>query len=344
VSERVVIVGVKRAGQMIPVRELKQMCGRCGRSHDVARAKADIIVEEDVSEEVKKGLREGGKEKVSSGFGDLGVLAFHVISEICSGKVKDEESFLKWYLRSLHSFQGGFVRFEDVAAFLESMGAAKWASGRLVATNVSRIAASLYFHPADVVVWRDNFTTLFRLGLERDDVAVAWALGNVPLKRVSGDFASRWDAVREFSNRIPLSLTFNDGGLVTATLWWHLMGGPPVGPMRTQALELRQDFGRIHRMLMMLDKYECNWKMSGFFDDLQKQVRKGIPAELVSLCKVAGIGKGRASHLYNMGLKTADDVLEHWGSVEEEFGNEFVESIKKEVCAESGDALRGRND
>jgi len=261
VSDRVVIVGAKRAGQMIPVREIRQFIGRAGRSHDVSKAQADVIVEEDVEPDVRKGLSEGGKEVVKSAMSDLGLVAFHVLPELCSGKVKDEESFIRWYMRSLCSFQGTMIGFDDLATFMESMGAARWTHGRLVATGISRIALALYFHPADVVAWRDNFTKLFSMGLEKDDTAVAWALGNVPVSRVSGDLGKHWDAVREFGDRLPIGLEFNDGGLVTATLWWHLMGGPPVGPMKMAALEMRRDFGRVHRALSLLDKFECEWNM-----------------------------------------------------------------------------------
>jgi hypothetical protein len=307
-ADRVIIVGANRRGEQIPIGELKQMAGRAGRGHETGSCHADFVVEECDAEYVEDNMGSKAQLNVQSMLGDGSLLAFHLIPEICKGNVTDTASAEQWHSRSFHSLCGGKVKWDKVIQALHSVGAVKLEGGKMTATPIGEIAASYYFHPADVKAWKDNFSVVFDLGVENDDVAVAWALGSVEFNRRSGDFGNRYEVMEECRNRLPAGLEMQSGCLVTTTLWWHVLGGPPVGKMKNQAIELKEDFGRIHRVLIELDKRLAKWGMMDFFDELLFRSRRAISAELSGLFKVPGMTKGKAVALHEMGITTPKEL------------------------------------
>jgi hypothetical protein len=301
-ADRVIIVGANRRNEQIPIGELKQMIGRAGRGHELGTCHADIIVEESDAEYVTEGIDSKANLTVHSVLNDRANLEFHVLPEICCGNITDIETAEEWHQRSFHAQCGGAADWEKVLTSLREAGAICWDGERLAATSLGEIASSYYFHAADVKAWRDNFTKVFDMSLEDDDIAVAWALGNVERHRRSGSFGKNWEVLEDCRNRLPAGLTMNKGCMITTTLWWHVFGGPPVGKLKNQAIELKEDFGRIHRVLTVIDDRIAKWGMSDFIDTLLERSRKAIPSEMADLMKEPGMTKGKAVALNEMGI------------------------------------------
>jgi hypothetical protein len=117
-------------------------------------------------------------------------------------------------------------------------------------------------------------------------------------------------------------------GMVTqVVLWWCLMGGPPAGKMRNQMLALREDIGRIKRVLLKLNEL-CGWNRRSFFEDVELMVRKCIRFDLLELCRLPGITKGRAEFLYNLGVRDVDGIPDVIGNISGEVDENFVEALK----------------
>jgi hypothetical protein len=189
------------------------------------------------------------------------------------------------------------------------------------------VASTLYFNAADVLAWKNNFSMVFEMGLETDDFAIAWALGNVPVTRSAGDFGKHWEVVGECKGNIPPGLEVMQGSTTTIVLWWSAIGGPSVGKMRNQMLHLRDDFGRLHRALIALDEV-YGWEKEDFFNELKNRVYRGIPSFLAELCKIQGITKSRADYLYNAGVRDRGDIAEMVDNLEGEIDDKFMEVLK----------------
>lgn len=321
-ADRVIVVGVRRGKENLPISEITQMVGRAGRSHDNRSCRADIIVEEDAFDNLKASMESNENMIVRSSLNSVDELAFHILPEICDGGVRNIVDAEKWYSKSLGAFQGKKPKLEKVLNKLMESEAIKETPVGFMATDLGLISSRLYFHPGDVRAWRDNFSTIFRMGLEHDDLAVAWALGSVPCTRASGDFDKYWYVVGECKGNMPLGLEIAEGTSITITLWWSAIGGPAVGKMRNQMLGMRDNFGRIYHALVGIDQNMAHWEMKDFFDDLLVRIRRGIPSTLSDLCKLPGITKNRAAYLYNMGVRDADgikDVINSLDDIDEGF-------------------------
>jgi hypothetical protein len=253
---------------------------------------------------------------VGSFLGDAGVAAFHFLPELCSGPVAAQavdSDVEAWHYRSFHRFSGGELSSRAVVDVLLSCGAVTEAAGRIVATPLGRIASSMYFHPCDVDAWRSNFSRLFEEGLEEDDKASAWALGNVPVSRASGDLGGKWFVASVYRDEVPGSLPILDGAILGCVLWWSVLGGPSVGPMNGMVRQMREDGSRVVGDLRRVDRDVARWERGDYFDRLEMQMRRSLPVELVPLCALPRVGKGLATFLYEVGVTCPEDVVRESG-------------------------------
>lgn len=309
-ADRVIIVGANRKGELIPIGELKQMMGRAGRGHESGICTVDLVVEQSDEEYVAEGMHSDEESNVVSVFGDDETLAFHLLPEICTGKVTDEAQAVAWHLRSFHAFCGKKADMGRVLDSLAACGAVSREKNGISPTPLGEIASACYFHPAAVAAWKNSFSHLFEQEMEYDDLALAWALGNVPTGHVSGDFGNHRFAMEECQNRMPAGFDIEKGCLVLTTLWWNVFGGAPVGKMKHHARRLKDDFGRIARVLCAVDDRICHWDKEEYFKQLVERARRSVPSELAELCSIPGITKGAAAALYDMGIRTQQEYEE----------------------------------
>jgi hypothetical protein len=214
---------------------------------------------------------------------------------------------------------------------LKEIGAIKCQSDDVKSTEIGNIASDLYFHPGDVRAWLDNFTQLFEMGLENDNAAIAWALGTRTHAKSHGDFGDHRFIIGECKSAMPLGVELEEGTVTQVVLWWSAMGGASAGRMRNQMLQLRDDIGRIKRALMRLDKDVAHWDRGAFFDDMELMIKKGIDVNLLDLCKLPGITKGRAEFLSSMGVKDVEGIEGIIESISGEIDESFELALKEIV-------------
>jgi len=309
-AQRVVITGVRRASHRISAGELHQMMGRAGREHGGASCLVDVVVEEqdeDVFDELET---VDGMVVKSCLTRSMSMLCFHVLPEICAGRVRDVGSAEQWFSRAFGCRDGDRPDVEAVFMELDRFGAVEWDGNLIIPTSVGRIASTYYYHPADVSMWCANFDRLFVEDLTRDDRAVAWALGSVSHNTVSGDVSDKEWMLDAFLDELPAGLRLVEGSVVTSMLWWSALGGPPAGKLRYQMKALRDDAGRVCRALTELDRCVGEWGMTGFFMMLRQRLEKGIPSHLFPLWAIRGMTKAGAMALYEMGVRKVEDLDE----------------------------------
>ena len=326
---RVIIVGVRRGGSLVPSSEIRQMMGRAGRDHEREGVVEFVVEESDIG--VIDELLQDGATTVVSSMSNPDLLATAILPDICSGVITKHSEAVQWCQRSFcaePALDKALMLLKEVEAIGENFAP----------TELGKVASAFYFHPADVYAWRENFRVLFDQGLENDEVAPAWALGNVPYDRIVGDLGERREVTSECRSRVPLGMSVMKGSLVNVTTWWYLMGGPSVGPLRLSCLERRKDFGRTKGALMRLGAIE-DWDMSSFIDDLEIRVRRGITPELLPLCRFAGITKGRAAFLFESGITGPEkfhEAVDKFGDDEiDDAFQKAIETAARECCQAS---------
>lgn len=299
-------------------------CGRAGRKHGGEACVAYILSDEDDTD-VLASLENDEGYKVISSFGIPEKVSFHLLPEICSGRTNSLVDAERWYSRSLAFMQGNRVNIETVIKHLVESDAITY---NFEPTFLGKISASLYFHPVDVKAWWNNFGEIFEMGLEKDDSAIAWALGNIPMTKIQGDFGANRDVMTSCRNSIPSSLCVSKGCITTITLWWAALGIISSGKMKNQMLGLKNDISRVVQALILIDREEAHWNKESFFKELVWRIKRGIPRSLVELCRMDGMTKGMAVFLESQGIHNKEELRRNLHNLTSEIGENEINILK----------------
>lgn len=298
-ADRVIVTGIRRGGATIRPSELRQMMGRAGRRHG-CEAVVELIVDETDIPSLDEVLSDKAIA-VESTLCDADLVSMSMMPEIDRGVIDSLDSAQEWYSRSMSARPA----VEKALDLLFEVGAIEGDAECFHATEIGVCASRMYFHPADVASWRRNFEQLFALGLENDDVAAAWALGNVPFDRMVGDVSKHRESLSDCIHRIPIGLSAMEGSRVNIFGWWCLMSDTSAGAIRPACVERRKNFGRYKAVLEMLnDAY--GWDSADYIEEVEIRIRKGVLSHLVPLCKLH-ISKNKAKYLYDLGIRSIDD-------------------------------------
>jgi hypothetical protein len=309
-ADRVIIVGLRRGGSLVPASEIRQMIGRAGRKHG-GTASVQVVLDQ-LDEGRIDDLMSQGATKVRSSLHNPDILAPSLLPDICDGNVTDVESAKRWCDRC---FEGGLPLSQALSLLVECESISM-VNEKIRPTELGKCAARFYFHPADVFAWRENFEYLFELEYQNEALGPAWALGNVPYDRVIGDLGDHRQVSSECCSELPMGLDVMEGSLINVVSWWYLTGGPSIGDLRYSAIERKRGFGRYLRALQWLDSH-FGWGREDYWAELKTRVSLGIGPELMQLCRYPGITKGRAQYLHSVGVTGEGDMKRALELIEE---------------------------
>ena len=145
-ARRVIIAHTSFGLQKMPICDVQQMIGRSGRPRYDKEGDAYILLDERDFDAERKAIDTG--EDIFSTFGQLDVLQFHAIAEICNKNIKTAMDFYLWYSRSFAHLQG-ILPFssEIVMEQLEKYRAIKQVDKMIEPRILGNISFWLYYPP-----------------------------------------------------------------------------------------------------------------------------------------------------------------------------------------------------
>ena len=309
-ADRVVIIDCHRANEPVPVYELKQMMGRVSRGGDTKAGHVDFVVGCTKSDYLEKQVKNGMKYNVQSQLvGEMDQVCFHVISEICNGRINQIDDIQKWYDRSLSKFQGNTLDTDEVINTLKSYDSIMLLKRNIVPTILGQLSSRLYFTPKQIFEWVSNFEEIFANSDEPDTFSLCWALSNIssaPNGWIPKDLAY---VQEEFLSQCGSFMWVKESCVKQGMCWWNLMNGPSVRDLKSHALELKKEWNRIYRVLRLANKYK-KWKKNKIIENINIRIQNRIGVELVELCRL-GFNKTCAEELYNTyGITSLSEVKE----------------------------------
>jgi len=342
-ARRVIIAGVHRGMTEVENYDTTQMVGRAGRPGFDDRGDAYILIPDKKADYYIEKLSNPQKiesQLLSSTGGEnphYKTLAFHLVSEIHHGNISTKDDVHNWYGRSLAYFQ--YKELDENIAnktldLLEKVGAVKYLNEKYEVTSVGKVSSMMYYSPFDVADLRRNFKLVFSNNLENNDLAVAFALGNVD--SIRGGFVTRAekDEMEGFSFKLKKAFGDQIDSAVKGAYIYHcLINGLNLGAFTPIGRTLQMDFDRVSSVLKLLDTLAAKWNKDRFFKELSMRISYGVRAELIDLCKMPNIGKVRAEKLYAVGFRKASDLNNNFDlakkilNMKEEKIREMMENI-----------------
>ena len=332
-SFRVVIRDVKRfhpglGSIFIPILEVQQMMGRCGRPQYDDFGEGIIIARSrENGEELKERYIYGEPEEIESKLMNEVSLRFHVLSLISSGFATSFKNLCDFFSKTFYFYQfpseyGLIEELENCVKMLESWGFVR-SNGRLKPTSIGKRVSELYIDPytarimVDFLKGNDDLTdisiiyTICRstemeplLNVTRNEID---KIERISLKDgfLRRRIPDEWDFEYEkFVRTVKTSLMFL--GWIEEKTEEEIMKDFGVTPGdfygRRQIAEwLLYSFSEIAKLLGLKDSVER-------LNLLRLRMKYGVRKELLRLVKLKDVGRVRARKLYNMGIKDVSEI------------------------------------
>lgn len=325
-ARRVIIAGVHRGVSEVDTYDIFQMAGRAGRPGYDPRGDVYILLPKNKSDYHIDRLSTP-QDIVSQLLTHVGnadnphykTLAFHLVSEIHHGDIKNIDDIHDWYKRSLAYFQSLDLDDSIVDRTLELLiqcGAVKEVDGIYEVTLIGKISSMFYYSPFDVADLRRNFRILFGNNLENNDMSLSYALGNIDSIRMGFVTKSEKEEMEDYATSINKFIGNTlESSIKGGYAYFCLLNGYDLGPFNSLGRGLQLDFERTASVLNALDAMGCKWNKKEFFRNLSMRIAYGVRKELVEFCKIPNIGRVRAEKLYAAGFRKAEELISNFDKV-----------------------------
>jgi replicative superfamily II helicase len=320
----VIIAGMHRGLEEVSELDIIQMCGRSGRMGIDAEGDAIMIFPSSKLEEYRRMVENPGD--ILSQINDPIVAAFHVIGEIGCKSIKTKEDVHKWYSRTLAIRQGEKIDKEYVDQLVDYLlknNAIRDVNGQLVETELGRASVFFYLRPDMLKDLMVNWTKIFDVGVEENDFIVSLAMSRLRMYNetiVSKADREEIEKYYQASKAMVGTLgEISEGQAKMGMAYFNMLkglGGVKIvdgkkvaNPLAGVQRGLSQDIDRVSQAIMYIDAKYARWGKGTFWSGMAIRFKYGIGPELVSLCRLEGIGGVYAKKLWDAGIKQPVDLV-----------------------------------
>lgn len=339
-ARRVIVAGIHRVNEIVPSYDILQMVGRAGRPAYDPQGDAYVFFPKSKRIDLEKTTLTA--QNIESRMLDLtstneyATMAFHMLYEIHVGNIKKTEDARQWFTRTLAFYQQRQVSENYLQLTLDKLAKI----GILIfdeefseysLTGLGKVSVIYYANPFDVASWSMSFSRLFKKSNITDiDTCVALAnlSGNYVGSLSKEDIVLMKDFIGPARKLYP---DCPDNIIRVGGLYYKLLFGKNepkyFGAMKT----LQQDAPRIMAILQAIDSFSKKWSKSQFFKTLGKRLQYGVPANLVNLIEIKGVGKIKAEKLYENGFTDKKEIMSNLDKAAKTIGMKvetLIENIK----------------
>lgn len=309
-ARRVIVLGVHRGLQRVDPIDIHQEAGRAGRTGLDPEGDAYVLLPGDHQyQRYLERYKEVGP--LESCLNEEHALAFHITAEVAEGDVEDQKDVCDWFARSFahHLEPRQLIKAKEILDKLVSVRILQHHRKLYKATALGRVSSWLYFSPFDVAAWFFNFQRLVELDRTRDDVAIAWALGNVPTQRNNHLPRELAHEMSEYEWQLK-AIGIEGGPDPTAAClaYMGILGGGAYKHLVQLNRGLVADLDRMISALQLIDHHVLKAMGRPYWDLVSTRVRNSCSWDAADLCRLHGIGKGRAEKLIRRGITSVQDL------------------------------------
>ncbi len=302
--DKVIILGIRRGGEILPSGEIQQMAGRCGRSYTRSGEVALVVPESD-SATACEYLR-SAPEPTASRLDDAENVAFHCIPEIYHGTVSDEDSYRRWYARTLAHAQGASVPWRDVGGCLAENGCIVAGSGgKVELTALGEASYRFYYTPRRLHMLKNKLLIVRAEKLLEDDYALSWLLAS----RRHSIHAADTEALSAYAGETTArNLRFMHGELIDGYVFHCLLTRRRPGFLRSIIADTGKDLGRLFGALRHIALHFCP-DTADAVETWRICFSRRLPCALGKIAaEFEGASNALISELNHLGVHTAEEL------------------------------------
>jgi replicative superfamily II helicase len=303
----VVIVGVHRGIQEVDQLDIIQMAGRAGRYGIDDEGHVFLIIPDGTTGSWQEIF--ANPRPVTSVLNQRTILAFHVLAEVMNREIKDVQSLFAWFSRSLAGRQK-LTPFEkeDAEGLLRELLAMEMIGAREpetlmfpFITNLGKVSAWLYFSPYDIFAWYSNFRQLAEKKLFHDDLALAWAVADIPSRDmgyVPRDIQGEADELKWSLGNRGIKASDAISAVVAA---YHALTAvdskEEEGVVKGIRRGLSVDAPRMTQALELIDSMHSKLEQPNLWKEIDLRIRYGATRAQLEFIRIKGVGAVKSKKL-----------------------------------------------
>lgn len=298
--DKVVILGVRRANELLPIKDIKQSIGRAGRSYSKQGEAFIIVPQSDESYAMR--CVEDVTPPIMSEMDDISQIAFHILP-FYGNLVYDADSFNVWFSKTLAYVQGKQVNWNDVSNYLIEHDCID-ENG---VTEFGKISVATYFSPERLCTIRERMKELYLDGNLDDKASFSWMLAeyHIPMGNANVMELSEYK-----TNVKSKGYYFTKGELIHGFVYYCLLENKRPKWIKHLIAGEMDDIRRLFSALSMIASID-GYSIQNKLEELEICVIKKVPVEIANIMNEFGIDiKRYAYELADLNISTKED-LEH---------------------------------
>lgn len=286
---KVIVCGVRRAKELIPIGEIQQSIGRAGRSYN-EEGEAIIICPASDLDYAERCLYET-TPPVESELKNIENIAFHVLPWM--DRIYDEESFQKWYKRSLAYIQNKEIHWQEVFNYLLEMECINEESDL---TLLGQLSVKSYYSPAKLNLMKSKLLEVNANGYELNPLSISYILANeyIPTANVDAYELSEYKSAISSEGYI-----FEHGELIHGFAYYCILMNQIPKWVKHIVIPLKEDLSRLFNTLSSLALIEDMKELSDEIKIASIAALKKVPINIAKIINEFKLEKKASAYELN---------------------------------------------
>jgi hypothetical protein len=296
--DKVIILGVRRANELLPIKDVKQSIGRAGRSYSKTGEATIIVPETDELYALK--CIDGETPPIMSEMDNINQIAFHILP-FWGAVVYDEDSFNKWYSKTLAFVQNKKVNWNEVYSYLIQTGCIQ----ENEVTPFGKISILTYFSPDRLCSIRERMKEIYADGNINDKASFSWMLAecHIPVSNANALELSEYK-----SDVKSKGYFFTKGELVHGFVYFCLLNNKRPKWIKHLISGEMDDIRRLFSACSMIAEIE-GFPIQKQLEETETCIIKKVPIEIANIMNEFGIELKRyAYELADLNIFTKEEL------------------------------------
>lgn len=316
--DKVIVCGLRRAKELVPMGEIQQTIGRAGRSYNKS-GEAVILCPASDFKYAESCFYEQSPPIISE-LTDIEKIAFHVLPWL--DMIYDEESFQKWYQRSLSFIQNKEIHWQEVFNYLFEMNCI---DEEYNVTPFGNLSIKSYYSPAKLSIIKNKLLEVNANGEELDALSMSYILSSdyLPMSNVDAYELSEYKSAMASQGYV-----FENGELIHGFAYYCILINNSPKWIKHITFSLKEDLARLFDTIAALAKLEG---LNDFSDDIKlfsiSALRK-VTKEIAKIINEFNVSKKSSAYeLFELGIETKQDLTQ----LEDKLIEQGSQSLKNDL-------------
>jgi len=297
--DKVIICGVRRAKELIPMGEIQQAIGRAGRSYNNS-GEAIILCPASDFNYAKSCLYEQSPPIISE-LVDIEKIAFHVLPWL--DMIYDEESFQKWYSRSLSFIQNKEIHWQEIFEYLYKMDCI---DEECNITSFGNLSVKSYYSPTKLMLMKNKLSEVNANGQELEPLAVSYILSSEYIPTANVDAYELSEYKSEISSQ---GYLFENGELIHGFAYYCILTNNIPKWIKHITISMREDLSRLFNTLYLLAKNEGLNEFAENIKLFEISALKKVHIDIAKIIKEFNVSKKSSAYeLLELGIENKNDL------------------------------------